>query len=93
MRQRLKKRFFSGWTLFRALYTAMGLVLFAQAFAGGPRLGFVIGGWFFMMGLLGLGCAAGGGCYGSACMPDSAKSSHSAPPAQISYQEIQNSQP
>jgi hypothetical protein len=83
----VKKRFLSGWTFVRALFTGVGLTLVIQALFGGHWMALVIGAYFALMGLLNVGCASGGGCYGSFCEP-SAGDTTQKPPAQIKFEEI-----
>lgn len=87
MFQSLKKRITSGWTFIRVLYTGVGLALVVQAVLGGHWMGLVIGTYFALMGLLAVGCASGGGCYGGYCEPSPADTNLK-PPAQIKFEEI-----
>lgn len=92
MLQFLKKRLTTGWTFIRALYTGVGLALVAQAFTGGHWMGMVIGFYFAMMGILAVGCASGGSCYGGYCEPSSADTAQG-PPDQIKFEEITTQKP
>lgn len=82
-----KKRLTSGWTFVRVLYTGVGLALVAQFLSGGHWMGFVIGTYFALMGLLAIGCASGGGCYGGYCESSSGDTTLK-PPAHIKFEEI-----
>jgi hypothetical protein len=60
----MKKRIFSNWTLRRALYLVLGIVVMIQSVMTEQWFGLALGAYFASMGLFAFGCA-GGQCYGS----------------------------
>ena len=57
----IKNRLLTGWSIQRAMYLGMGLLIIVSSIADGMLLGVVGGSWFAAMGLFGFGCA-GGAC-------------------------------
>ena len=55
-------RILTGWTIPRAFYLVIGLIIFIQSVVQMEWLGIAFGGYFASMGLFGFGCA-GGNCY------------------------------
>ena len=66
----MRQRILSGWTIQRALFLIMGIVILVQSVMQKQWIGAGIGGYFAAMGLFSFGCAAAGGCYGGACNTD-----------------------
>ncbi|MBU2018909.1 MAG: hypothetical protein KJ941_04615 [Bacteroidetes bacterium] len=62
----MKERILTNWTLARALYLGMGIVVIIQSVMSQLWFGAVIGGYFASMGLFAFGCAAGN-CFGGNC--------------------------
>ena len=65
------QRIITGWTLARFVYLGLGSVIMFESLFHSEWLGVVIGGYFAVMGLFGLGCASGA-CYGGSRMTDRA---------------------
>ncbi len=55
----LTRRFTTGWSLTRVLFTVIGGYMIADAVVTHTWFALLPGGWFFAMGLLGFGCASG----------------------------------
>ncbi len=62
----LKKRIFNGWTWIRGAFLFIGMWMIIQATLEGEWLGIGLGSWLAIMGLFGLGCAAGN-CFNGSC--------------------------
>lgn len=62
----MKKRIFTGWTWVRGAFLFMGLWMIIQTALEGQWLGIVLGLWLAIMGLFGIGCAAGN-CFSGSC--------------------------
>lgn len=62
----MKQRILSGWNFQRLLFLIIGTAVIAQSIVQKEWLGLVFGGYFAVMGLFGLGCAAGN-CYERNC--------------------------
>lgn len=57
-----KQRITSGWNWVRIIYLILGLFVIIQSILIRQWVGMLLGLWFAVMGLFGLGCA-GGNCY------------------------------
>ncbi len=55
----MKERILRNWTLQRALYLVLGLLIAFQAYLDKQWFGFFLGLYFASMGLLAFGCASG----------------------------------
>lgn len=62
----MKERILKGWTVIRALYLAMGIVIIIQSAMQREWLGLLFGAYFASMGIFRFGCA-GGNCFGGNC--------------------------
>lgn len=62
----IRTRILTGWTLMRAIYLIIGILVMTQSFLQHEWFGFFFGGYFASMGLFAFGCAAGN-CYGGNC--------------------------
>lgn len=77
----MKERLLTQWTLSRALFLIMGIMVIAQSVMSHQWLGILIGGYFASMGLFAFGCASGG-CFAGSC---------ETPPRKESNDSVQNS--
>jgi uncharacterized membrane protein YedE/YeeE len=57
-------KIFKNWTVVRAIYLIIGVVVIIQAITTKQWIGILLGGYFASMGLFAIGCA-GGACYGT----------------------------
>jgi len=62
----MKERLLTGWTFQRAIFVIVGLIIAIQAIVALEWLGAILGGYLFMMGLFGFGCATRG-CFSGNC--------------------------
>lgn len=62
----MRKRILTGWTWIRGAFLFLGLWMIIQTAMEGEWLGIVLGSWLSIMGLFGLGCAAGN-CFNGNC--------------------------
>lgn len=53
------KKIYTGWSWIRAVFLFLGLWMIIQAALEGQWIGIFLGSWLAVMGLFGLGCAAG----------------------------------
>lgn len=60
----MKQRILSNWTVPRALYLVLGIMVMVQSVMSAQWFGLAFGAYFASMGLFVFGCAAGQ-CYGS----------------------------
>lgn len=60
------ERILRNWTLTRALYLGLGIVIIIQSVKSHQWAGLAFGGYFASMGLFAFGCA-GGNCAGGSC--------------------------
>lgn len=58
----MKERILTGWTIPRALYLIIGIIIVIQSAMENEWIGIVFGGFFASMGLFAFGCASGN-CY------------------------------
>lgn len=68
----MKQRILTGWNWMRVLYLIAGIFIMIQAVANQIWIGLLLGGYFVVMGLFALGCAAGN-CYGGSCTVQNAE--------------------
>lgn len=61
----MKQRILSNWTVPRALYLVLGIMVMVQSVMSAQWFGLAFGAYFASMGLFAFGCAAGQ-CYGPA---------------------------
>ena len=73
----MKERILSKWTLSRALYLFMGVMILVQSAMSHQWLGVAFGGYFASMGLFAFGCASGN-CFGGSCEVDPKQKSNTA---------------
>jgi hypothetical protein len=66
----MRQRILTGWTIQRALFLIIGIVILVQSIMQKQWIGVGVGGYFAAMGLFSFGCAAAGGCYSGACNTD-----------------------
>ena len=66
----MKDRILKNWTLARAFYVVVGMVLVVNSFMDKQWFGIAIGGYFTAMGLFSFGCASGN-CARGNCEIDS----------------------
>ena len=59
IRQIMKERILTGWTLMRALYLVMGITLTIQAVMSHQNMLIALGVYFGAMAIFGIGCAGG----------------------------------
>ncbi len=62
----MKKRILTGWTWIRGAFLFMGVWMIIQSALEGEWFGIILGTWLAVMGLFGLGCAAGN-CFTGNC--------------------------
>lgn len=62
----IKKRITTGWTITRALYLLIGVLVLVQAAVHEQWLGVLLGGYISFMGLFAFGCASGT-CFNDNC--------------------------
>ena len=62
----MKKRIMTGWTWMRGALLFIGMWMIIQTALEGQWIGIFLGSWLAIMGLFGLGCAAGN-CFNSSC--------------------------
>ncbi|MCO5237884.1 MAG: hypothetical protein M9933_16625 [Chitinophagaceae bacterium] len=62
----MKQRIFTGWNWMRAIYLVTGIIIMIQAVTSRLWVGLFLGGYFIIMAVFALGCAAGN-CYGGSC--------------------------
>lgn len=62
----MKERIFKNWTLTRALFLILGIVVIIQSILNYQWIGILFGSYFASMGLFAFGCATGN-CYGGNC--------------------------
>ena len=62
----LKYRITHHWTLLRAIYLLMGLIVLVQSILVDKLAGILFGAYFMSMGLFAFGCASGS-CFGGQC--------------------------
>ncbi|TXI84513.1 MAG: hypothetical protein E6Q37_08210 [Crocinitomicaceae bacterium] len=55
----MKQRILHGWNFSRILFAIVGISIIGQAIYEKQYFGILFGGYFFVMGLFGLGCASG----------------------------------
>lgn len=73
----MKERILTNWTLARALYLIMGIIIIVQTVMDRQWIGVAFGGYFAAMGLFSFGCASGN-CYGGSCETDPKQKSNTA---------------
>ena len=71
----MKERLLTQWTLSRALFLILGIMVIAQSVMSHQWFGILIGGYFASMGLFAFGCASGG-CFGGNCKTTPRKESN-----------------
>lgn len=64
----MMERMARNWTITRAMYLTMGIIVMIQAVISHQWVGLAFGGYFAAMGLFAFGCAAGN-CTGGNCKP------------------------
>lgn len=62
----MKERILTQWTLPRALFLIMGIMVIVQSAMSHQWFGILFGAYFASMGLFAFGCASGG-CFGGNC--------------------------
>jgi hypothetical protein len=62
----MKDKILKNWTIARALYFIMGILIVIQSFISRQWFGVAIGSYFAAMGLFAFGCARGN-CFGRNC--------------------------
>jgi len=62
----MKKRILTGWTWMRGAFLFIGLWMIIQTALEGQWIGIALGAWLAIMGVFGLGCAAGN-CFNGSC--------------------------
>ena len=62
----MRNRILTGWTWIRGAFLFLGLWMIIQTALEGEWLGIILGLWLSIMGLFGLGCAAGN-CFNGNC--------------------------
>lgn len=65
----MKERILTQWTLPRALFLIMGIMVMVQSAMSHQWFGILFGAYFAAMGLFAFGCASGG-CFGGNCATD-----------------------
>lgn len=82
MKSTFWNRISTGWTFMRFFYIVMGVTIIIQAAMIRQWPGIILGGYFLVMGVLGLGCASGNCAY----VPPT-KAEHS---NEVSFEEIKS---
>lgn len=62
----MKQRILTGWNWMRAIYLITGIIIMIQAVINQMWIGLLLGGYFAVMAVFSLGCAAGN-CYSGNC--------------------------
>jgi hypothetical protein len=71
----MKERILTNWTLPRALYVIIGVMIIVQSVMSRQWIGVAFGGYFAAMGLFAFGCASGN-CFGGSCATEPKKKSN-----------------
>lgn len=71
----MKERILTQWTLPRALFLIMGIMVIVQSAMSYQWFGILFGAYFAAMGLFAFGCASGG-CFGGSCATETKRESN-----------------
>lgn len=71
----MKERILTQWTLPRALFLIMGIMVIVQSVMSHQWFGILFGAYFASMGLFAFGCASGG-CFGGNCATETKRESN-----------------
>lgn len=84
----MKERILTQWTLPRALFLIMGIMVIVQSVMSHQWFGVLFGGYFASMGLFAFGCASGG-CFGGNCATEP-KGKSNATIEEVDFEEVKS---
>jgi hypothetical protein len=84
----MKERILTQWSLSRALFLILGIMVIVQSAMSHQWFGILFGAYFAAMGLFAFGCASGG-CFGGSCATESKLKSDAAI-EDVSFEEVKS---
>lgn len=84
----MKERILTNWTIPRALFLIMGIMVIIQSVMSQQWFAVLFGAYFAAMGLFAFGCASGG-CFGGSCSTEPKKKSNTAI-EEVDFEEVKS---